>query len=69
MQSTVKNKLGTIKRSQEKIESSFTERKDELKAMNYWMNNAEKWISDLDDRIMEITQSEQQTENQMKKTN
>ena len=31
------------------------------------MNNAEEQISDLEDRIMEITQSEQQTENQMRK--
>ena len=31
------------------------------------MNNAEEGISDLEDRIMEITQSGQQTENQMKK--
>ena len=31
------------------------------------MNNAEEQTSDLEDRIMEITQSGQQTENQMKK--
>ena len=31
------------------------------------MNNTEEQISDLEDRIMEITQSGQQTENQMKK--
>ena len=31
------------------------------------MNNAEEQISDMEDRIMEITQSGQQTENQMKK--
>ena len=31
------------------------------------MNNAEERISDLEDRIMEITQSGQQTENQIKK--
>ena len=31
------------------------------------MNNAEEQISDVEDRIMEITQSEQQSENQMKK--
>ena len=31
------------------------------------MNNAEEWISDMEDRIMEITQSGQQLENQMKK--
>ena len=41
--------------------------KAELKAMNSRMNNAEEWISDLEDRIMEITQLEQQTETQMKK--
>ena len=32
------------------------------------MNNVEEQISDLEYRIMEITQSGQQTENQMKKT-
>ena len=31
------------------------------------MNNAEEWISDLEDRIKEISQSGQQTENQIKK--
>ena len=31
------------------------------------MDNAEEWISDLEDRIMDITQSGQQIENQMKK--
>ena len=31
------------------------------------MNNAEGQISDVEDKIMEITQSGQQTENQMKK--
>ena len=31
------------------------------------MNNAEEQISDMEDRLMEITQSGQQTENQMKK--
>ena len=30
------------------------------------MNNVEQCKSDLNDRIMEITQSEQQTESQMK---
>ena len=39
----------------------------ELKAQNSRMNKAEEWISGLEDRIMEIIQSGQQTENQMKK--
>ena len=39
----------------------------ELKALKSRVNNAEKRISDFKDRIMEITQSGQQTENQIKK--
>ena len=41
--------------------------KAELKAMNSRINNAEEQISDLEDRIMEIIQSKEQTESQMKK--
>ena len=41
--------------------------KAELKAVNRRMNNAEEQISDLEDRIVEITQPGQQTESQMKK--
>ena len=39
----------------------------ELKALESRMNNAKELISDLKDRIMEITQSGQQPENQMRK--
>ena len=39
----------------------------ELKTLKSRMNNAEEQISDLEDRIMEITQLGQQIENQMKK--
>ena len=39
----------------------------ELKALKSRMNNADERISDLEDRIMEITESGQQTENQIKK--
>ena len=35
--------------------------------MNCRMNNAEEKINDLEDRLMEITQSKKQTENQMNK--
>lgn len=44
----------------EKIENSFTETKAELKSMN------DEQISDLEVRMMEITQSGKQTESQMK---
>ena len=48
----------------EKIENSFAEMQTELKAPKSRMINAEERISDLEDRIMEITQSGEQTENQ-----
>ena len=59
-----KKEIESIRRSPEKLENSFEEMKAELKAMNSRMNNAEE---DLEDRIMEITQLEQQKETQMKK--
>ena len=46
----------TIRRSQEKLETSFAKTKAELKAMNSRMNNAEERISDLGKRLTEITQ-------------
>ena len=54
-------------RSQDKLQNSFAEMKAELKVMNSRMNNAEEQISDLEDRIIEIIESEWQTESQMKK--
>ena len=39
----------------------------ELKALKSRINNSEGWISDLEGRIMKITQSGQQTGNKMKK--
>ena len=60
-----KKELETVRRSQEKWEISFAERKAELKAMNSRMNNAEEWVSDLEGRIMEIIQSEQETEGEI----
>ena len=53
------------KRSQEKLENSFSETQAELKALKSRKNNAEKWISDLENRIMENTLSGEQTENQI----
>ena len=41
--------------------------KAELKAINSRINNAEECISDPEDTIMEITQSEQQTKSQILK--
>ena len=62
-----RKELENTRRSQEKLENSFAEMKIVLKTLKSRMNNAEEWISDLEDRIMEITQLGQKTENQMKK--
>ena len=62
-----KKELETIRRSQEKLENSFVKTKAELKAMNSRMNNEGERISNLEGRIMEITQSEKQTESKIKK--
>ena len=63
---SLRKDLENIRRSQEKLENSFAELQTELRAVKTRRNNAEEWISDVEDRIMEITQSGQQTENQMK---
>ena len=56
MQITLEKKLENIKRNQEKLENSFAAKQVELMALKNRKNNAEEQISDLVDRIMEITQ-------------
>ena len=62
-----RKELDALRRSQEKLENSFAEMLTELKPLKSGMNNAEEPTSDLEDGIMEMTQSGQQTGNQMKK--
>ena len=61
----MKKALEAIKMSQEKLENSFAETKGELQVMNSRLINVEEWICDLEDRIIEITQLEQQTKSQI----
>ena len=53
--------------NQPKLDNSVAEINTNLEAMNNILNGTEERINDLDDRIMEITQLEQQTERQKKK--
>ena len=53
--------------NQSKLDNSITKIKTNLEAMNSKVNDTEDQTSDLEDRIIEIIQSEQQTERQMKK--
>ena len=61
-----RKEIENLRRNIEKLEHSFVEFQTELKALKSRMNNAVQLISDLEDKIMEITQSGQQTGNQMK---
>ena len=56
-----------LSRNQSKLDNSITEIKANLEAMNSRLNNREECISDLEDRIMESTQSEQQKDKWKKK--
>ena len=55
------------KEESRKIANSFADMKAELKVMNIRLNNAEDYMSGLEDKIMKINRSEQQTERQIKK--
>ena len=61
-----RKELENIRRSQEKLENSFSDMQTELKAIKTRTNNAEEWISDIEYRIMEITQLRQKMKIQMK---
>ena len=54
--------LETMKRNQSKLDNSIAMIKTNLEAMTSRLNDTEEQISDLEDRIMEITQSKLQTE-------
>ena len=61
-----RKEIENIRRNQEILENSSPQ--TDLKSLNRRKNNAEEQTSNLEDKIMEITQSGQQTENQMKKS-
>ena len=53
-----RKEIENIRRSQEKLENSFAEMQAELRALKSRMNIAGEQISDLEDRIMEITHNQ-----------
>ena len=59
--------LENIKKTQSETKSSINEIKNTLEKMNSRLSGTEECIRDLEDRKMEITQSEQQKEKQVKK--
>ena len=50
-------RLETINMNQWKIDNLMSELKSYQEAMNSWLNDTEEWISNLEDRRMEINLS------------
>ena len=67
MQIPLERNQKCVSRNREKLGNSCSETQTELKELTSRMNDAEGGIGDLEDGLMEITQSGQWTENQMKK--
>ena len=49
------------------MDNTQTEKKNKLEGINIRINDAEEWISDLEDRMVEITAAKQNIEKRMKK--
>ena len=64
---SLRKELENIRKGHEKLENSFAEIQTELKAIKTGMNDTEEQVSDVQHRIMESTQTGQQTENPVKK--
>ena len=50
------------------MNNTINERKNSLEGINSRITEAEEWISDLEDKIVEITTTEQNKEKRMKRT-
>ena len=56
---TITKKIEEIKNKQTEMNNTITEIKNTLKGTNSRITEAEKWISELKDRMVEITAEEQ----------
>ena len=52
-------KLENIKNNQTELKNTMTGMKNTLEGMNTRINEAEEWISELGDRLVDITDAEQ----------
>ena len=59
--------LGELKNKPTEMNNTKTEMKTTLKGINSRISEAEEWISDLQDRMMELTAAEQNKEKRMKR--
>ena len=59
MQETCNKDVEELKRNQAMMKNTINEIKNTLERINSRINEAEEWVSDLEDKIVEITTTEQ----------
>ena len=59
--------LENIRNNQTQLKNTIIETKNTLEGINGRLNGTEDWISELEDRIVEITVTEQEKEKRMKR--
>ena len=67
MQEMFNKDLEEWKNKQTEMNNTITEMKTTLEGINSRINEAEEWISDLEDRTVEFTAAEQNKEKRMKR--
>ena len=67
LQETFNKDLKEPKSKQTMMNNTINEIKNSLEGINYRITKAEEWISDLEDKIVEITTAEQNKEKRIKR--
>ena len=67
MQETFNKDIEELKRNQAMMKNTINEIKNTLDGINSRITEAEEWLSDLEDKIVEITTTEQNKEKRMKR--
>ena len=67
MQETFNKDLEELKSKQATMNNTINEIKNSLEGINSRITEAEEWISDLEDKIVDITTTEQNKERRMKR--
>ena len=68
IQETFNKDLGELKSKQITMNNTTNEMKNSLEGINSRITEAEEWVSDLEDKMVEITTAEQNKEKRMKRT-
>ena len=68
IQEMINKDLEELKNKQTEMKNTITEMKNTLEGINSRITEAEEWISDLEDRMVEISAVEQNKEKRMKRS-